>query len=73
MPSQPFLRCKLSIIYHIGDKRKRDLDNTLSSILDLLCDAGIIVDDSWTVVEQINISSVYEKGIWFADVKLESL
>lgn len=36
-------------------KRRRDLDNVASSILDTLVDAGIIADDDLTHVERLAI------------------
>lgn len=41
------------------DNRRRDADNALSSILDLLQDAHIITDDCWQVVRDIHITNSY--------------
>lgn len=38
-----------------GTKRRKDLDNVASSILDTLVDAGIIVDDDITHVESVHV------------------
>ncbi len=38
------------------DKRKRDLDNLLKPILDLLKEHGIIVDDSFKYIRVLTIS-----------------
>ena len=45
-----------------GDRVRRDSDNGVSSILDLLVDCGIIPDDNWMVVSKINVSNLYDKG-----------
>lgn len=45
-----------------GDKIRRDSDNGVSSILDLLVDCGILPDDNWMVVSKINVSNLYDKG-----------
>lgn len=47
--------CALSLVVRYPDRRRRDLDNALSSVLDLLVDAGILPDDSWTAVERIAV------------------
>ena len=53
-PNKPLERCKVEILYYAGTKRKKDLDNANSSILDLLKDTGYILDDNWFVVEEVN-------------------
>lgn len=45
-----------------GDKRRRDSDNGVSSILDLFVDLKIIPDDCWEVVRTISVENRYEKG-----------
>lgn len=47
--------------YH-GDQRRRDSDNGTSSILDLLTDCGIIIDDKWQIVREIKVRNYYEKN-----------
>lgn len=46
----PGKRVVLMFTFYHGDERKRDDDNQLSSVLDTLVDAGILVDDKWKVV-----------------------
>ena len=53
---------EISMLFVHGDNRRRDSDNGLSSILDLLVREGVIVDDNWTVVRRINVDNDYEKG-----------
>lgn len=46
----------ISISVVFKDRRRRDLDNILSSILDLLVDAGVLPDDCWEKVPDEHIS-----------------
>lgn len=48
--------CPVSISLGIsfGDCRKRDLDNALTSVIDLIKDSGIIVDDDWHHVVRVS-------------------
>ena len=45
-----------------GDKKRRDSDNQLASILDLLVDCGIIEDDNWQILNEKHILDEYEQG-----------
>lgn len=58
----PF-RCPVSVSLGVsfGDRRRRDLDNTLSSVLDLLKDSGLILDDDWAHVRRVS-AEVFEGG-----------
>ncbi len=42
--------------------QKRDSDNQITSILDLLKDVKIIEDDNWTIVRKIEVNNYYEKN-----------
>ena len=44
----------VSLGVSFGDKRRRDLDNMLSSVLDLLKDSGLILDDDWAHVRRVS-------------------
>lgn len=46
-PLTPISKSCLSITFYVKDKRRRDLDNMLSTVQDALVKAGIIEDDSW--------------------------
>jgi len=43
-------RLKVNVVLHAPDKRIRDLDNSIKSLLDALCQAGVFDDD-----EQIDV------------------
>ena len=45
-----------------GDYRRRDGDNGLNSIMDLLVDCEVIEDDKWTIVTNTHISHTYDRG-----------
>lgn len=45
-----------------GDKIRRDSDNGVSSILDLLVDCGVLPDDNWMVVSKIVTTNLYDNG-----------
>ena len=47
--------------YH-GDYVRRDSDNQVSSIMDLLQDAQVLSDDKWQIVRQIHVRNYYEKN-----------
>lgn len=55
-------KVKLIITFYHGDYRQRDSDNQLTSILDLLVDVGILLNDSWLVVPRKVINDEYEKN-----------
>ena len=46
--------------YH-GDYVRRDSDNQVSSLMDLLQDAKVLSDDNWQIVRQIHVRNFYEK------------
>jgi len=41
-----------------SDKRRRDSDNQVSSILDLFQDCGILADDNWQIVQKIFVNNL---------------
>lgn len=45
-----------------GDLKRRDSDNQVSSILDLLQDVEILADDRWSIVKRIIVDNDYEKN-----------
>lgn len=64
---------KVSVTFYHGDKRRRDGDNGLSAIMDLLVDARILADDCWTIAREIKVSNVYDKGNPRAIVTIERI
>lgn len=55
-------QCKIYVeFYHDSEKRKRDADNGLNSVYDLLVDCGIIQDDKWQVIPRGLFDNFYDK------------
>ena len=63
----------ITISFTHGDLRRRDSDNSVSSILDLLQDSGILADDNWQIVIEIHVRNRYEKNEAGAVIEIESL
>ena len=55
-------RLSLTVTFYHGDLRRRDSDNQLSSILDMLVDAQVLADDDWTTLPAKFVFDVYDKG-----------
>lgn len=64
---------RVDLIFTHGDNRRRDSDNGCSSILDTLVDAGVLLDDCYTIVEEINIKNLYEKNNASCIIKIMTL
>lgn len=45
----------ITMIFYFKSKRKRDLDNVCSSVLDVLKTASVIEDDDWTHFPEIDL------------------
>ena len=54
--------CRINLTFIHGDNVRRDSDNGTSSILDLLQDCGVLEDDNWKIVRELNIKNDYLKG-----------
>lgn len=58
---RPVMRCSISVAFGLPDRRTRDLDNLIAStkpLLDGIVAAGVIVDDSITVIQRIEFGAV---------------
>lgn len=47
--------------FYMKDSRRRDLDNCLSSVLDILVKAEVIEDDSWMYIPRIVLTAEKDK------------
>lgn len=64
---------EVSLTFVHGDLRRRDCDNGTSSILDLLVDSGVLLDDNWQIVRRICVSNEYVRGESFCIVDIKVL
>lgn len=53
----------VEIHFYHKDKRRRDSDNGVSSILDLLSEQGVIEDDNWSVIPEIIVNNDMSKKV----------
>lgn len=54
-PKKPIEKCEVEIVFYAPDKRKADLTNKAESLMDLLVDNDIIVDDNWFVCGDLHL------------------
>lgn len=62
-------RLRVILKFWQGDKRKRDMDNMIKTLLDGLERAGAIQDDGQ--IDQFIAERVYKKGVHRVDVQFE--
>lgn len=63
----------ITLRFYHGDNVRRDSDNQASSIMDLLQETNILLDDNWQIVRILNIYNFYEKGNARCEIKIERL
>lgn len=56
-----------------GTNARADLDNRLTSILDMLVESLVLRDDKWQDVPQITVRALYNKGNPGAVIKITEL
>lgn len=64
---------ELTVTFYHGDMHRRDSDNQLSSVLDMLVDAHVLPDDSWEILPIKHVYDVYDKGNARCVISLEAL
>lgn len=52
----------IDVVFCHGDKRRRDSDNSYTSIQDLLVDCKVLKDDCWLIVKKHSVSNGYIKN-----------
>lgn len=62
---------KISFLFCHGDNVKRDSDNQVSSILDLLQDLNILPDDCWQIVRAFSVVNTFNKNLPLCRVTIE--
>ena len=55
-------KCYVILIFQHGDNIRRDSDNGVSSIFDMLVDFKALEDDRWQIVRHHHVFNTYEKG-----------
>lgn len=48
--------------FKFGDKRKRDLSNSVEGVNDALVSAGVLIDDNWNVTGDLILKGSYAKS-----------
>lgn len=62
-PEQPIEHpVSLKLEFTHGDLRRRDSDNGVSSICDMLVDAHVLSDDNWKIISEIVVKNDYKKN-----------
>lgn len=56
LPERPYQSAEIEVLFVHSDLRRRDGDNQLSSVQDLLVAAGVIEDDCWTRIGTPRVS-----------------
>ena len=52
----------VDVTFYHGDLRRRDSDNQVSSLMDILQNSGVLSDDRWEIVRSIHVNNFYEKN-----------
>lgn len=68
-----FTPVSVEVTIYFPTQVRADLDNRLTSILDMLVEALIIRDDKWQDVPSLSARAVYRKGQGGADVTITEL
>lgn len=66
-------RQELSIMFYVKDKRRRDLDNMLTTIQDALVKGGILEDDSWQYIRIGRIDAEIDKENPRAEITIKNI
>lgn len=61
------------VIIYFGTNTRADLDNRLTSILDMLVEGLVLRDDKWQDVPRISVQAEYRKGKPGAFIRLTEL
>lgn len=62
---------EIEVKIYFKNNIRQDLDNRLSSILDLLVDLGVIEDDRWQCVPEIEIKGYLDRNNPRAEIYIE--
>lgn len=73
MPNLIDYPVSIHIDFYHGNYMRRDSDNQVSSIMDLLQDAKVMSDDNWQIVRQIHVQNFYDKNMARCVIEIERL
>lgn len=68
-----FKPVKVEVVIYFGTRIRADLDNRLTSILDMLVEALILRDDKWQDVPYMTVQAEYRKSEPGASIQLTEL
>lgn len=68
-----FVPVSIEVIIYFGTRTRADLDNRLTSILDMLVECVMLRDDKWQDVPRIALQAEYRKGEPGAFVRITEL
>lgn len=68
-----FVPVSIEVIIYFGTKTRADLDNRLTSVLDMLVECVVLRDDKWQDVPRIALQAEYRKGKPGAFVRITEL
>ena len=73
VPRQEIQCCKINFHFTMGDKKRTDIDNKISSILDMLVKYRTIAGDHWQVVRELKATADFQKDFWSCKVMIEEI
>jgi Holliday junction resolvase RusA-like endonuclease len=68
-----YVPVSIEVIIYFGTKTRADLDNRLTSILDMLVEAMVLRDDKWQDVPMMQVQAEYRKGKPGAFIRITEL
>jgi len=73
-PKEPISEpVRVSVTFYHGDNHRRDGDNGLSAIMDLLVDAKILADDCWRIVREISVINAIDPKNPHTNILIEDI